>query len=49
MKKTWKKLLVGKMWQVTKFNIIQMNLQEEDMKYKTAKIFNLVENLLQKN
>ena len=30
-------------------SITQMNLKQEDMKYKTVKIFNLVENLLLKN
>ena len=30
-------------------NITQMNLKQEDMKYKIVKIFNLVENLLLKN
>ena len=29
--------------------ITQMNLKQEDMKYKIVKIFNLVENLLLKN
>ena len=49
MKKTWKKLLVAKTWQVTKLNNFQMNLKKEGMKYKAVKIFNLVENLLLKN
>ena len=46
MKKPWKKLLVARMWLVTRLSTTQMNLKKEDMKYKTVKIFSLVENLL---
>ena len=34
---------------VTKLSVILTNLKKEDMKYKIVKIFNPVENLLQKN
>ena len=49
MKKPWKKLLVTRIWLVTRLSTTQMNLKKEDMEYKTVKIFNLVENLLQNN
>ena len=49
MKKTWKKLLFTKIRLETRLNTTQINLKKEDMKYKTVRIFNLRENLLQKN
>ena len=48
MRKTWKNLLVTKIWLVTRLNITQMNLGKEDMKKETVKIVKLVEKLLQK-
>ena len=41
--------LAVKIQPVTKLDIILANLEKEEMKYKIVKIFNLVENLLQKN
>ena len=49
MKKPCKKLLVTRTWLVTRLSTTQMNLKKDNMEYKTVKIFNLVENLLQKN
>ena len=49
MKKTWKKALGYKNLAGSKTQYYSNEFKKEYMKYKTLKVFNLVENLLQKN